>query len=59
MLVMYVKDILNDINPKKKETEPRWKFCVHSTKSVFAMEISSLVIATDQAIIKLYMYINE
>ncbi|OXA60339.1 Phosphate-regulating neutral endopeptidase [Folsomia candida] len=36
MLVMYVKDMLNDINPKKKDTEignPRWKFCVHSTIS--------------------------
>ncbi len=43
MLVMYVKDMLNDLIPKKKgETEPRWKFCVHSTKSVFAMEMSSL-----------------
>lgn len=33
---MYVKDMLNDINPKKKDTEignPRWKFCVHSTIS--------------------------
>jgi hypothetical protein len=40
---MYVKDMLNDILPKKKESsEPRWKFCVHSTKSVFAMELSSL-----------------
>jgi len=44
MLVLYVKDMLNDIVPKKakENSEPRWKFCVHSTKSVFAMELSSL-----------------
>ncbi|CAG7732079.1 unnamed protein product [Allacma fusca] len=63
MLMVYVRDMLNDLmdkgkesttssspsasssstgKPPEKDEEPRWKFCVHATKSVFAMELSSL-----------------
>jgi len=41
MLLIYARDILNDLTEKKNEDE-KWKFCVQSTKSVFAMELSAL-----------------
>ncbi len=40
MKMIYVRDMLTDL--EKKDEEERWKFCVQSTKSVFAMELSSL-----------------